>query len=57
VGLLLIAASLSIIGPGQIVGVDNEWVFILIGLSIIGGAGGLVVIPIMPELLEAIEQD
>lgn len=45
------------IGPSHFVPVDKEGIFIILGLSTLGMAGGFVVIPIMPELLESIEED
>jgi hypothetical protein len=57
IGFLLIASALSMIGPSHFVPVDKEGIFIILGLSTLGMAGGFVVIPIMPELLESIEED
>jgi MFS family permease len=57
IGFFMVAIAYFMIGPSAWIGLDKEGAMILIGLSILGMAGGFVVIPVMPEMIEAIEAD
>jgi MFS family permease len=57
IGFALMSLALFMIGPSSWAGFDREDVFILGGLSVLGLAGGMIIIPVMPEMIEAIEQD
>jgi len=56
-GLFLMSLALLLIGPSTWVGFEREDVFILFGLSLLGISGGMIIIPVMPEMIEAIEHD
>lgn len=56
-GLFLMSLSLFMIGPSTLIGFVKEDTMILIGLGIMGVGAGMIIIPVMPEMIEAIEQD
>jgi len=57
IGLSIMSLSLFMIGPSSWIGFDREDIFILIGLSLLGVSGGMIIIPVMPEMIEAVEKD
>jgi len=57
IGLFIMAFGLSVIGPFNWLGIGYQNFFILLGLSLVGLSGGMVIIPVMPEMIEAIEAD
>jgi hypothetical protein len=54
-GYFLISIALFFVGPSKLLGLYNAPAYIILGLAILGFGGGMVIIPIMPELIDAIE--
>jgi MFS family permease len=55
-GTVLMAVGMFFIGTSDILGAENDADFILGGLCLVGLSAGMMAIPIMPEMLESIEQ-
>jgi len=58
IGFILIAfAMLMIGGSDSLFSFQKQPVFIFLGLCIIGMSAGMISIPVLPEMLESIEDD
>ena len=55
-GILLMSVGMFFVGTSKTLGLENSPVMMLIGLMIIGAAAGMISIPVLPEMLEAIEE-
>lgn len=47
---------MAFVGTSKELGLDNNPAMIIFGLMIIGAASGMVSIPVLPEMLEAVKQ-
>lgn len=56
-GFFIIALSMFLIGGGNILYFEKSPVGIISGLCLLGLSGGMVKIPVLPEMLESIEED
>lgn len=56
IGYFILVIALFFIGPSQILGFYNSPALTILGLAIMGFGCGMVVIPILPEMIEAIEE-
>ena len=57
IGLFLQMLGVIVSGTEKLHDFENPGVFTLIGLAIFGIGMGMVTIPVMPEILDAIEED
>lgn len=55
-GYAIVATGLFFVGPSKILGIQNSAAFIILGLAILGFGGSMIIIPIMPEMIESIEE-
>lgn len=55
IGLILMSIGLFFVGTSKTMGLDNNPAMIMLGLMIMGVAAGMILIPGLPEMLEAIE--
>ena len=55
-GYALISTGLFFVGPSKVLGLYNSPAYIILGLALLGFGGGMVIIPIMPELIDSIEE-
>lgn len=55
IGIVLMAVGMFCVGTSPLLGFDNNPATIFIGMMIIGVAAGMISIPVLPEMLEAIE--
>ena len=56
VGFMLLATSAFFIGPSRLLGFPKESAaFMIIGLGLIGTAAAFTIIPVIPEMLDAVE--
>ncbi len=55
-GYLLMALGMFLVGTSKIIGIYNSPAFIIIGLAIMGFGAGMIIIPILPDMLESIEE-
>ena len=55
-GYSLICLSLFFIGPSKLLGFYNSPAYIYLGLSIMGFGAGMITIPIMPEMIDSVEE-
>jgi hypothetical protein len=46
---------MAFVGTSKELGLDNNPALIILGLMIIGAASGMVSIPVLPEMLEAVK--
>eukprot|EP00351_Strombidinopsis_sp_SopsisLIS2011_P002488 CAMPEP_0116882398 /NCGR_PEP_ID=MMETSP0463-20121206/14615_1 /TAXON_ID=181622 /ORGANISM="Strombidinopsis sp, Strain SopsisLIS2011" /LENGTH=73 /DNA_ID=CAMNT_0004535513 /DNA_START=794 /DNA_END=1015 /DNA_ORIENTATION=- len=56
-GLCLLALGMFLVGTSEIFGFNNDSLMILVGLCVVGLAMGMMTIPALPEVLDAISQD
>ena len=56
IGILLMSVGMFFVGTSKSLGLENSPVMIMLGLAIIGAAAGMISIPVLPEMLEAIEE-
>lgn len=45
-----------LIGPSRFLGLYNSPAFIILGLAIMGFGCGMIIIPVMPDMIEAVEE-
>jgi hypothetical protein len=45
---------MAFVGTSKTLGLDNNPAMIIMGLMIIGAASGMVSVPVLPEMLEAV---
>ena len=55
-GILLMSVGMFFVGTSRTLGLENSPIMIMVGLCIIGAAAGMISIPVLPEMLEAIEE-
>jgi len=55
-GYGILTLGLLFVGPSKLLGLYNSPAFIILGLAIMGFGCGLIIIPVMPEMIEAVEQ-
>ena len=55
IGTILMAIGMMCVGTSKLLGFDNNPATILMGMMIIGSSAGMISIPVLPEMLEAIE--
>ena len=46
---------MAFVGTSKTLGLDNNPAMIIMGLMIIGAASGMVSVPVLPEMLEAVQ--
>lgn len=57
IGILLMSAGMFCVGTSKTLGLENNPAMIILGLMIIGAASGMISIPVLPEMLESIEEE
>jgi MFS family permease len=58
IGFILITFAMAMIGGSdQLFEFQKQPVFVFLGLCIIGLSSGMITIPVLPEMLEAVEED
>ena len=57
IGIVLMAIGMFCVGTSKYFGLENNPAMIMLGLMILGCAAGMVSIPVLPEMLEAIEMN
>ena len=55
IGIILMSVGMFCVGTSKYFGLENNPGMIMLGLMIIGVAAGMISIPVLPEMLEAIE--
>ena len=55
-GIFLMSVGMFFVGTSKSLGLENSPIMIMLGLAIIGAAAGMISIPVLPEMLEAIEE-
>ena len=53
---MVITVGLLLTGPSEVLGLYNSPAFIILGLSVMGFGGGLIIIPVMPDMIEAVDE-
>lgn len=54
-GIIALGIGMAFVGTSKELGLDNNPAMIIFGLMIIGAASGMVSIPVLPEMLEAVK--
>ena len=55
-GILLMSIGMFCVGTSKSLGLENNPAMIILGLMVIGAASGMISIPVLPEMLESIEE-
>ena len=56
IGIVMMSVGMFFVGTSKSLGLENNPAMIILGLMIIGAAAGMISIPVLPEMLEAIEE-
>ena len=56
IGIMMMSLGMFFVGTSKSIGLENNPALILLGLMIIGASAGMISIPVLPEMLEAIEE-
>ena len=56
IGIVMMSIGMFFVGTSKSLGLENNPAMIILGLMIIGAAAGMISIPVLPEMLEAIEE-
>lgn len=56
IGILMMSVGMFFVGTSKSLGLENNPAMIILGLMIIGAAAGMISIPVLPEMLEAVEE-
>jgi len=56
IGILMMSVGMFFVGTSKSMGLENNPAMIILGLMIIGAAAGMISIPVLPEMLEAIDE-
>ena len=56
IGIVMMSIGMLFVGTSKSLGLENNPAMIILGLMIIGGASAFISIPVLPEMLEAIEE-
>ena len=56
IGIILMSIGMFFVGTSKSLGLENNPAMIILGLMIIGASAGMISIPVLPEMLEAIDE-
>lgn len=56
-GYALTSTGMFLVGTSKLIGMYNSPVLILLGLSIMGFGCGMIIIPVLPDMIQALEQE
>lgn len=56
IGYGILCFGMLLVGPSKLLGLYNSPAFIILGLAIVGFGGGMIIIPIIPEMIDAAEE-
>lgn len=56
-GYILTSGGMFLVGTSKLIGMYNSPVFILLGLSIMGFGCGMIIIPVLPDMIESVEKE
>lgn len=54
IGICLMSIGMFFVGTSKTLGLENNPAMIILGLMIIGASAGMISIPVLPEMLDAI---
>ena len=55
-GYIVLGTGLLLVGPSQILNIYNSPAFIILGLAVMGFGCGLIIIPVMPDMIESVDE-
>jgi len=56
IGIVLMSIGMFFVGTSKSLGLENNPAMIILGMMMVGAAAGMISIPVLPEMLEAIEE-
>ena len=56
IGYALLSTGFFFVGTSKVLGIYNSPAFIILGLAVIGFGCGMTIIPVLPVMIEAIEE-
>lgn len=55
-GYALTSAGMFLVGTSKLFGLYNSPAFIILGLAIMGFGCGMIIIPVLPDMIDSIEE-
>jgi MFS family permease len=55
-GYGLTSLGMFLVGTSKLIGIYNSPAFIILGLAIMGFGCGMIIIPVLPDMIEAVEE-
>jgi MFS family permease len=55
-GYLLTSLGMFLVGTSKLLGMYNSPAFIILGLAIMGFGAGMIIIPVLPDMIESLEE-
>jgi MFS family permease len=56
IGYCILSAAFFLIGPSKLMGLYNSPSFIILGLGVLGFGIGMIIIPVLPDMIEQVEE-
>lgn len=56
-GYMLTSSGMFLVGTSKLIGMYNSPAFIILGLAIMGFGAGMIIIPVLPDMIESLEED
>jgi hypothetical protein len=56
IGFCITCLASFLIGPSKLLGIYNSPALIIFGLAILGVGCGMIIIPMMPDMIESVEE-
>jgi len=56
IGYSILTIGMFLVGPSKLLGLYNSPAFIILGLAIVGFGCGMIIIPILPDMIESAEE-
>lgn len=53
-GYIVLSIGLLLTGPSEVLGIYNSPAFVILGLAVMGFGCGLIIIPVMPDIIESV---
>jgi len=57
IGFVVVCSGLFLTGPSKLLGLYNNSSLIYLGLSIMGLGAGMITIPVLPEVIDSVEEN
>lgn len=55
-GYAITSLGIFLVGTSKLIGIYNSPIFIILGLAIMGFGCGMIIIPVLPDMIDAVEE-